>query len=98
MGTQEEKQILFWSLLEHMAYKNIPSTKRGHKGEEETILEQASRNCKNIKNRQTTACERGLTTIEKIIEENGLLENRILFIQIPDNDNIPKEITGLMAN
>lgn len=98
LGTQEEKQILFWSMLEHMAYEKVPSTKRGHKGEEETILEQACRSCKNIKNRQSTACERSLQEIEKLIEKNNLLENKILAVKIPKDTNIPKEIVGLMAN
>ena len=98
MGTQEEKQILFWALLEHMAFQMIPSTKRGHKGEEETILEQACRNCNNIKNRQSSACEKGLKIIEKIIEENKLLDNKVLAVRIPKSANIKAEISGLIAN
>jgi hypothetical protein len=40
VGTQEEKLILFESMLNYKAYELIPSTKRGHKpGEVETRVE-----------------------------------------------------------
>lgn len=51
VGIQDEKQILFESMLEWKAYDLIPSTKRGCKGQEETRLEQALRVCTNVKNR-----------------------------------------------
>ena len=39
-GTQEEKMVLFESMLDYKAYELIPSIKRGHKpGEMETRLE-----------------------------------------------------------
>ena len=50
-GTQEEKEILFKSMLEHYAYKMVPSTKRGAKGQEEKLVEQAVRLSINVKNR-----------------------------------------------
>lgn len=39
IGTQEEKKLLFESMLTWKANELIPSTKRGHKGEQETRLE-----------------------------------------------------------
>ena len=50
MGSQEEKLLLFESMLETRAYELIPSTKRGCKGQMETKVEQACRNCNNLKN------------------------------------------------
>jgi single-stranded DNA-specific DHH superfamily exonuclease len=50
MGNQEEKLLLFESMLETRAYELIPSTKRGCKGQMETKVEQACRNCNNLKN------------------------------------------------
>lgn len=64
-GTQEEKMVLFESMLEYKAYELIPSIKRDHKPREmETRLEQACRNSINIKNRQTKARDEGLETVE----------------------------------
>lgn len=98
MGSSEEKQTMFKSMLEYEAYNKIPSTKRGCKGQEEFIVEQAVRNCSNIKSRQTKARDNGVEYIENLIKNNNLLENKILLIQIPKEANIEKTLTGLIAN
>ena len=97
MGTQEEKLILFESMLDYRGYELIPSTKRGCKGQHETRVEQACRNCTNIKNRQTKARDAALETIERIIEEKKLLDNKILAIKL-DTFSADKNLTGLIAN
>lgn len=98
MGSNEEKLLLFESMLTTKAYEEIPSTKRGCKGQFETKVEQACRNCNNLKNHQTKARDLGLETIEKIIENNNLLENKILLVQLEPKHNIDKNLTGLVAN
>ena len=98
MGTQEEKLILFESMLDYRGYEQIPSTKRGCKGQTETRVEQACRNCNNIKNRQTKARDASLETIERIIEEKNLLENKILVVKLNPEFAIEKNLTGLIAN
>lgn len=98
MGSLEEKQIMFKSMLEYEAYNKVPSTKRGCKGQEEFIVEQAVRNCSNIKSRQTKARDNGVEYIENLIKNNNLLENKILLIQVPKEANIEKTLTGLIAN
>ena len=97
MGTQEEKLILFESMLDYRGYELIPSTKRGCKGQQETRVEQACRNCTNIKSRQTKARDAALETIERIIEEKNLLANKILAIKL-DTFSADKNLTGLIAN
>ena len=97
MGTQDEKLMLFESMLDYRGYELIPSTKRGCKGQIETRVEQACRNCTNIKNRQTKARDAALETIEHIIEEKNLLENKILAIKL-DSFSADKNLTGLIAN
>ena len=97
MGTQEEKLMLFESMLDYRGYELVPSTKRGCKGQQETRVEQACRNCTNIKNRQTKARDAALETIERIIKEKNLLENKILAIKL-DTFAADKNLTGLIAN
>lgn len=97
VGTQDEKQILFESMLEWKAYDLIPSAKRGCKGQEETRLEQALRVCTNVKNRQTRTRDAEVECIENIIQENNLLEHKVLAIKL-DNMSIDRGITGLIAN
>lgn len=97
MGTQEEKLILFESMLDYRGYELIPSTKRGCKGQTETRVEQACRNCTNIKSRQTKARDAALENIERIIKEKNLLENKILAIKL-DTFSADRNLTGLIAN
>ena len=97
MGTQDEKLMLFESMLDYRGYELIPSTKRGCKGQSETRVEQACRNCTNIKNRQTKARDAALETIEHIIKEKNLLDNKILAIKL-DSFEADKNLTGLIAN
>ena len=96
-GTQEEKLILFESMLNFKAYELIPSTKRGCKGQYETRVEQACRNCTNIKNRQNRARDASLKIIEQIIEEENLLENQIIVIKLNAEQSIERTLTGLVA-
>ena len=97
MGDQDEKLILFESMLDYRGYELIESTKRGCKGQMETRVEQACRNSSNIKNRQTKARDAALETIEKIIKEKNLLDNKILVIKL-DTFEADKNLTGLIAN
>ena len=95
-GTQEEKELIFKSMLNHCADEFIPSNKRGHKeGEEETLLSQALRCCTNVKNRQTRAEEAGMAHLQKQIESK--LEDKV-FVFYDDIDCIQKEIYGLVCN
>ena len=73
-GTQEEKEIVFQSMLNFKAGEKIPSNKRGHKpGEMEYLYIQAIRTVTNVKNRQTRAQEAGMEFLEKMIENNASL-------------------------
>ena len=97
MGTQEEKLMLFESMLDYRGYELVPSTKRGCKGQQETRVEQACRNCTNIKNRQTKARDEALENIERIIKEKNLLENKILVVKL-ETFAADRNLTGLIAN
>lgn len=95
-GTMDEKIVLFESMLEFKAFEMIPSTKRGCKGQMETRVEQACRNCTNIKNRQTKTRDASLEIIEQIIEEENLLENKVLLIKLSGAQRTT--LGGLIAN
>ena len=94
-GTIEEKLLIFESMLEFKAYEEIPSTKRGCKGQMETRVEQAVRTCLNIKNRQTKARDSYLETVEKQIVDRGLLNHQVILVQ---NDGPATTLSGLVAN
>lgn len=95
-GTQEQKELLFKAMLESEAYRLVPSTKRGEKGKEEMIVTQAVRTCANVKKHQDDAKKENLSAVEKIIEENNLLDNKILIVKL--TEYIDKNLVGLIAN
>lgn len=95
VGTVKEKTVLFESLLEFKAYNQIPSTKRGCAGQMESIVEQAARNCTNIKSRQTKARDTAYEIIEERIVSKNLLENKVLLILMDEGE---PAIAGLIAN
>lgn len=97
-GTQEEKEILFKSMLISEAFKKVPSTKRGHKpGDQEMIVDQALRICTNVKNRQTKAQDKAIETLEKMIQDQNLLDNKVLLFLL-NPGQIDKNVAGLAAN
>ena len=97
-GTQEEKELVFNSMIKFKAFEIVPSTKRGHKfGETERIVDQALRTCTNVKNRQTRAQDAGLEFLEGMIEEQNLLEHKVLLFLL-EPGQVDRNIAGLIAN
>lgn len=97
MGTMKEKLLLFESMLNYLGYEQIPSTKRGCTGQTETRVAQACRMCGTVRNRQNKSRDEGLQTMERIIKEKSLLDNKILLIKL-ENNIVDRNICGLMAN
>lgn len=96
-GEMEEKTLMFEAMLEWLSDLLIPSTKRGCKGQVETRHEQAGRTCINVKSRQKKVQDEGLAYIESIIEDENLLDNKLLVVRVPE-DKVDKNLAGLIAN
>lgn len=96
-GTQEEKDIVFRSMIYHEAFKMIPSTKRGCAGQEEKLVDQAIRICTNVKNRQDKKVKEGMEYLENMIENNHMMDNKILLFLL-EPGLIDRNIAGLVAN
>ena len=97
-ATEQEKLVVFESMIEYLAYKTIPSTKRGCKGQNETRVEQAVRTCANVKNRQSKAKESASDAVFQTIKDENLLEHKILAIRLDPKYAADKNLTGLIAN
>ena len=97
-ATEQEKLVVFESMIEYLAYKTVPSTKRGCKGQNETRVEQAVRTCANVKNRQSKAKENASDAVFQIIKDENLLEHKILAIRLDPKYAADKNLTGLIAN
>lgn len=94
-GTDDEKNIIFSSMIEYEAYKLVPSTKRGGKGQEELLINQAIRTAVNVKKRQDDLNAPVFKQLSEQIE-NGKFDYGILIIQLENPVN--KGLTGLLAN
>lgn len=96
VGSPKERHLMFEAMLEFCAYDVIPSTKRGCSGQQETKVEQACRNCTNIRNRQNKDRDHSLEVAERLILKNNLLSNPVLIIEFAESVN--ENLTGLIAN
>lgn len=97
-GTLDEKELIFNSMLEFKAFQEILSNKRGHKvGEKEKLVEQAIRTCTNVKNRQGRAENAGLELVEHLIEDNNMMDHKVLLFLL-EPGQVEPTIRGLIAN
>lgn len=94
-GTVQENLLIFEAMLDFKANTLIPSTKRGHKGEQEKLVEQAGRVCVNVKSRQQDSVDTAIQIIDQMIAEHNLLAHKILIIKYPVSN---KGMNGLIAN
>lgn len=95
VGTMDEKCRLFEAFLD--GDKMIPSGKRGAKGTMEKAGVEAARECSNARNRQNKSLEVAMDKTEIKIHKYDLLENRILFVRLDEDDTFPSELNGLLA-
>lgn len=96
-GTQEEKELLFNSMLTFKAFNIIPSTKRGCKGQTEQLVEQAIRTVTNVKARQTREQDKAMQVLEESIEKNNMMNHKVLLFLLESGEIAPG-LAGLVAN
>lgn len=95
VGTMEEKERLFMAIVD--GHTKVPSHKRGANGEYEEVAVESVRECVNARTRQNKIKERAMESLEIKILNNNLLDNKILFVELDDDDDIPSVLTGLVA-
>lgn len=95
IGSMEEKERMF------LAFVNgdmlVPSGKRGAKGTMERVDVESARECANAKARQDKAKLAAVDKLEQKIFKYDLLENKVLFVRLEDDDKFPSELNGLIA-
>lgn len=95
VGTMPEKQRLFEAFTNGM--KKVISNKRGAKGTMELVAIESARECTNAKTHQDKKKKEVAENLEIKIYKNELLDNKILFIRLDDDDDFPSELTGLVC-
>ena len=95
VGSMEEKQRLFMALVN--GHYQVPCNKRGAKGTTEEVAIESLRECTNAKAKQGRITDQMVEKLEQKIFKYDLLENKILFVRLDDDDDFPSEINGLIA-
>ena len=95
VGTMEEKERLFIAFID--GGRMVPCNKRGAKGTMERADVESARECTNAKNAQNRTKEKVVDMLEARIFKYDLLENKILLIELEEEDDFPAELNGLVA-
>ena len=95
VGTMAEKERLFMAFIDGSTM--VPCGKRGAKGTMERVDIESARECTNAKNRQDKMKEAATDRLEAKIYKYDLLENKVLFVRLDDDDDFPAEMNGLIA-
>ncbi len=95
VGTMQEKTRLFEAFID--GTKKIPSGKRGAKGTLEYAAIEAVRECTNARTRQNKMLDDAVGRLEAKVFKHDLLENKILFVRLDDDDDFPAVLNGLCA-
>lgn len=96
VGTLSEKENMFYCFIE--PDRPVKSTKRGAKDGDIEYAAQATARCgANAKSRQNRIKEKAIDLIDFKIQKDQLDENNIIIVEVDSNDNIPQEMSGLIA-
>ena len=94
-GLQEEKERCFMAFID--GHQLVPSQKRGAKGTFEEVAIESARECTNARAKQNRILDKAVEQLEIKIHKYNLLENKILFIRLEEDDQFPPELNGLVA-
>ncbi len=95
IGTMEEKERLFMAFID--GHQMVPCNKRGAKGTFEEVAIESARECTNARTHQNKIKDETVEKLEIKIHKNGLLDNKVLFVRLEEDDQFPSVLNGLVA-
>ena len=95
VGTEAEKERLWLAFID--GHRKVESHKRGAKGTFEEVAVESTRECVNARTHQNKFRDEAVAHLEQKIFKHDLLENKILFVRLDEDDNFPSELNGLLA-
>ena len=95
MGSMSEKDRMFRAFIN--GTELVPSNKRGAKGTMEKVAIESTRECVNAKSHQDKEKQAIVDRLEIKIHNKNLLDNKVLFIRLEDDDDFPPELNGIVA-
>lgn len=92
VGSQPEKERLFLAMID--GHQLVPCNKRGAKGTLEKVAIESLRECTNTKSKQDKITTQAMEQLNIKIFNNNLLDNKVLFVELEDEDDFPQEVNG----
>lgn len=97
IGDQETKQYIFDALLDDKAATKVKDGTKGHKGEVD-LVQEAIRLATNTKSRQDRRRNKLVEMIDKVIQEENLIQHKVLVLAFDDFQEEYRALSGLAAN
>lgn len=95
VGSMDEKRRLYDAFVD--GKRLVPCNKRGAKGTMERLAIESARECTNAKVHQDKKKKEVAEALEIKIHKHGLLDNKILFIRLDEDDDFPAVLNGLVC-
>ena len=95
VGTMPEKERLFLAFI--AGDTQVPCGKRGAKGTYERVDIESARECANAKSKQNKILDNAIFSMDVKIVNYDLLDNKVLFCRLEEDDDFPSELNGLLA-
>lgn len=96
-GSLEEKDIVFKGMLEQYANTMVPCSKRGCKGQEWELWQEAVLVAQRVKRRQTKLQDETMAFLEDKIQKEHLNDNAIILLLV-EPGQVERNLAGLCAN
>ena len=96
-GSLEEKDMVFKGMLEQYAHVMVPCSKRGCKGQEWELWQEAVLVAQRVKRRQTKLQDETMAFLENKIQEEHLNDNAIILLLV-EPGQVERNLAGLCAN
>lgn len=97
IGTDDDKDALFWALIDNKATELVKDGTRGHTGTVPRVQE-AIRLASNAKSRQDRRKTKLATLVEQVISEEGLAADKVIVLAFDDFEEEYRSLSGLTAN
>lgn len=95
VGSMDEKRRLYDAFVD--GERLVPCNKRGAKGTMERLAIESARECTNAKVHQDKKKKEVAEALDIKIHKHDLLENKILFVRLDDDDDFPAVLNGLVC-
>lgn len=96
IGDIKEKEFLFKALLDNENKTYVPDGTRGHSGQVE-LVQEAVRLATNTKSRQDRKKNKLTDLIEQVIDENNMIQDKVLIFAFNDFEEEWRALTGVTA-